>query len=81
MESQRKLSGSTEVSSMVDGWKGNNFHQDNLKCSKLRMGRVLEGRTENLQTSLAGPTTLGLGRIFKKEKKETKNCTLMFWGK
>ena len=61
MESQRKRSRSTEVSLMVDDWKGNNFSQDNLKGCKLRMGRVLEGRPENLQTSLAGPTTLGLG--------------------
>ena len=61
MESQRKLSGSTEVSSMVDDWKGNNFREDNLKGSKLRMGRVLEGESENLRTSLAGPTTLDLG--------------------
>ena len=31
MESQRKLSGSTEVSSMVDDWKGDKFRQDNPK--------------------------------------------------
>ena len=61
MEGQRKQSGLTEVSLMVDDWKGNNFRQDNLKGSKLRMGRVLEERSENLQTSLAGPTTLDLG--------------------
>ena len=61
MESQCKLSGSTEVSLMVDEWKGNNFRHDNLKGSKLQMGRVHEGRPENLQTSLAGPTTLDLG--------------------
>ena len=55
------MSGSTEVSLMVDGWKGNNFRQDNLKGSKLRMGRVLEGRSKNLRTSLVGPTILDLG--------------------
>ena len=55
------MSGSTKVSSMVDDWKGNNFHQDNLKGSKLQMGRVLEGRSKSLRTSLAGPTTLDLG--------------------
>ena len=46
---------------MVDDWKGNNFRQDNLKGSKLRMGRVLKGESENLRTSLAGHTTLDLG--------------------
>ena len=55
------MSGSTECSSMVDDWKGNNFRQDNLKGFKLRMGWVLEGRPKNLQISLAGPTTLDLG--------------------
>ena len=63
------MSGSTEVSSMVDDWKGNNFRQDNLKGSKLWMGWVLEGESENLRTSLAGPTTLDLGgRKFLKRK-------------
>ena len=47
-KSTEKMSGSTEVSLMVDNWKGNNFRQDNLKISKLRMGRVLEGRSKNL---------------------------------
>ena len=74
MESQRKLSGSTEVSSMVDDWKGDKFRQDNLKVPSYGWDGFLRENPRIYEHPWLGlPHWIWGEKISKKE-----NCTLMF---